>query len=84
MKKQTAPETIARMNELLRKEDLTVPEAAEVLRVSTPTVYRLLEENALDSWRKTAGKGIRIYTSRVKRYIVEVQGRDLPNGNPKK
>lgn len=83
MKANATPRTLT-MSELLNKEDLTVVEAAQLLRVSEPTVYRLVDSGQLDYWRKTAGKGTMIYTSSLKQYIIKVQGRKLPNGHSKK
>lgn len=79
MSKQTPPKTRSNTVELFRKEDLSVTEAAELLRVSVPTVYRLVDQKELDSWRKTASSGIRIYTKSVTNYIRNVQRRPLPN-----
>lgn len=77
MTKTIAPKGQRDMDELLRKEDLTVSEAAELLRVSEPTVYRLIESGELEYWRKTAGKGTMIYTKSAVNYMRNVQKRDV-------
>lgn len=85
MNKVSAPKgTNERMDELLRKKDLTVAEAAEMLDLSAPTVYRMVDAGDLDYWRKTANSGIRIYTVSVLDYIKKVQGRSIGNGHSKK
>ena len=77
-RKIAAPETTGEdMTDLLRKQDLTVSEAAQVLQISEPTVYRLVDGHELASWRKTANSGIRIYTKSVIEYIKNVQGREI-------
>lgn len=72
------------MNELIAQKDLSVAQAAELLDVSEPTVYRMVDAKELDYWRKTMRKGIRIYTSSVLNYIKTVQRREFGNGSKKK
>jgi excisionase family DNA binding protein len=50
-------------------EFLSVPEVAERLRVSTPTVYRWIDEGALAALR--IGRQYRIRTSVLERLIQE-------------
>ncbi len=71
------------MDELLRQEDLNLGETAKVLRLSTVTVSKLMDEGELKYWQKTANGGRRVYTWSVLRYIREVQGRDIGGVNPK-
>lgn len=78
------PRTSKSMDELLKQEDMSVAEAADVLRVSKVTVYELLKQKQLTAWRKTATQGTRVYTSSVIKYIKEVQKRAIGNGHPKK
>lgn len=67
------------MNELLKQKELTVAQVARVLDLSRPTVYRLIEENALAiSRRKTATMGVFVSTISVVNYARNVQLRDLP------
>lgn len=72
------------MDELLKQEDMSVAEAADVLRVSKVTVYELLKRKKLTAWHKTETQGTRVYTSSVIKYIKDVQKRALGNGHPKK
>lgn len=75
MSRAIAPEVD--MNEVMKQDGLSVPEAANVLQVSQPTVYRLVREGGLKHWRKTAGSGIVIYTESILDYIRNVQGREI-------
>jgi len=66
------------MSELLKKKELTVAEAAQVLELARPTVYRLIDENALTvTRRKTATMGIFLSTASVVNYARNVQLRNL-------
>ena len=73
------------LDALLKKSELTVQEAAQLLRVSPPTAFRLYSEGELRGWRLTAAKNspIRIYTDSVVAYIQKVQGRVIINGQKK-
>lgn len=84
MKTVATPRTIKPMDELLKQEDMSVIEAASVLRVSKVTVYDLIDQKKLTVWRKTASKGTRVYTNSVLHYIKNVQGRSLATGHSKK
>lgn len=67
------------MDGLLRKDQLTAEEAAQLLGVSTPTVFRLFSQGKLKGWRTTDAWNARVwfYTASVIEFIEKVQGRKL-------
>jgi DNA-binding XRE family transcriptional regulator len=78
MQKTTLPKD-ERMNELLKQDEMTVAEAAEVLGLSRQTVYRLIDENALVvSRRKTATMGVFVSTASILKFMRDVQLRHVP------
>ena len=81
MKKLTPPEDEG-MNDLLKRKELSVAQAAKVLDLSRQTVYKLIDEQALlVSRRKTATMGIFVSTSSIIKYIRDVQLRDIRSSN---
>lgn len=83
-KKKAAPKVS--MEQLLERSELSVPEAAQVLQISAPSVYRLIRLGELRHWRKSSGltSQIVVYTDSVKDFIRNVQGRDLKELTGKK
>lgn len=67
------------MDTLLSKDQLTADEAAQLLGVSIPTVFRLFNQGKLKGWRTTDAWNARVwfYTSSVIEFIEKVQGRKL-------
>lgn len=57
----------------------TVAEVAEILRVSRPTIYRLIKERRIRPFRISAGGGWRISSVRLQEFIRAQQ-----NGAPQK
>lgn len=61
------------------RQEISIDEAATLLKLSAVTIYRLFNRGELDGYRKTrSGKSpIVIYRDSVVRYAKEVQGRDV-------
>lgn len=80
----TAPKENERMSELLKKDEVSVAEAAELLGLSRQAVYTLIEQEDLDiSRRKTAKRGIFVSIPSVVKYIKNVQLRHIPSSYKK-
>ena len=70
---------VTKMEKLLKKPDLTIAQAAQVLDLSRPTVYKLIDAGDIKiTRRKTLTFGFFVSTESVVRYARDVQLRQLP------
>lgn len=84
MSKSISPKDAKPVDELLQRDELSVVDAASVLKVSRETVYKMIERGELTvSSRKTANRGTNVSTQSVKAFIKNIQKRPIPTRSGK-